>query len=489
MQPLRIAVYALTRRFFVFQLGTVGRWRRTVLIVALLAGLAPAARAGVIAQWQGGQFGDNNVLVTPPDMGAAVGDGYVMQALNNGVNFYTTSGARVGSSISLDQFWTNAGLGSAIGTTHTSDPRVVYDPASARWFASSVSTQAYSNNILLAVSKTSDPTQGFTGVSITSPGDFADYPTLGVNGAAVTVGINNFSSSTGFSTGTSLYSVPKASLIAATPSVTGYTSFHDSSNLGNNTPQPVTNATGAGTTTTVLSDNFNANGLTISTVSGANGPGASLAITGSDSSWIGTLPTAPTQPGGTSYDPGDNRLSATYQVGDSIYFANNISSGGSDKVQWGILDSLTNTLLDSGTIGVAGLDLTYPSISANANGTFVIGFNGSGSTTNISSYYAVCSAQTGTCGSPSLAYAGLASNYNLAPGGANRWGDYSTTVLDPTNPENFWLFQEMPLNYGWGTSITEIGTGSGTAVPEPPTLALFLAGMIGFGVSRRKCLR
>ena len=36
----------------------------------------------------------------------------------------------------------------------------------------------------------------------------------------------------------------------------------------------------------------------------------------------------------------------------------------------------------------------------------------------------------------------MANSVALDGGGRNRWGDYSATVLDPTDPGTFWVFQE-----------------------------------------------
>lgn len=456
-----------------------------LLVLASLILGSPLATADVIAQWQGGNYSNSGSY--PPDMGGAVGDGYVMQMLNGYVATFNTSGTFASPATSLNSFW--SALGTNVVGTSVSDPRVIYDPASQRWFASAISTQSTSNNILLAVSNTSNPSAGFNEFSIAAAANnFADFPTLAVNNNAITIGVNNFSALTGNPSGESVYSIPKTSLLAAIPSLTSYSSFTTTSRNGF-TPQGVTNFYGTGTNSLVLSNTENSDGLYVSAVNNSAVAGATINwLNTSFTSVLGTAPTNPTQPGGTTYDAGDNRISSgVYEVGNLVYFANTVSVNGSDQIQWGILNVTTNTI-QTGLISAPNLDLTYPSISANSNGTFVISFNGSGSASNIGAYYVVCSTGTNSCSTPTEDFAGLSGNYSNISSYNNRWGDYSWTTVDPNNLNDFWLFQEVPLTNSWGTTITEVATVN---VPElnpgsgAVALALLLGGLVLVSDRRR----
>jgi hypothetical protein len=483
-----------------------GRLAGAVTAAALgLGTLGGAAQAAtILAQFKGGTSGFSGFV--PPDMGGSVGGGYVVQLLNGEATIDTTAGTQV-SQTSLNQFF----YGTTPSTPQLSDPRIIFDPASQRWFASAITVPSpagtVSNSVLVAVSAGANPTGGFTTLSFPSANGttFADFPTLGVNGAAVTIGTNDFSTASGNITGSSLYSIPKADLIGASPTLANQSSFTNvftNNQLVGFTRQGVTNTSGSGTSTSVLSININitsgANAYLLETVSGANAAGATLSKTTTYTSTqiaaaglLGTGLVAPTQPGtptqaGQTYDPGDPRISSgAYQAGNNIYFANTVNGGSSDQIAWSVLNATTTGVTASGTIAIAGLSLTYGSISANANGTFVVAFNGSGSGQNITDYYVVCSVATDSCGAPQIAYSGpsSANNYYNAPGGTNRWGDYSWTTVDPTNPNNFWLFQEYAFsNSSWGTVITEVGT----AVPEPAGIAILGFGLVGLGLVRRR---
>src|SRR3981081_2253113 len=67
------------------------------------------------------------------------------------------------------------------GSDRLTDPRIIYDALSGRWFASISDVDA--NGILVAVSTGGDPTGGWTITSYPAPG-CADQPRLGVAGGA-----------------------------------------------------------------------------------------------------------------------------------------------------------------------------------------------------------------------------------------------------------------------------------------------------------------
>src|SRR5262249_28718629 len=116
-----------------------------------------------------------------------------------------------------------------------------YDPSVQRWFASQIDFDGNAassggdpsleaNDFLIAISATSDPTSGpgtwhgflFTADPVT--GNFADFPTLGVDSTAVYLSGDMYHGETN-ETGASLISIPKSDLLAASPTVANRTSF------------------------------------------------------------------------------------------------------------------------------------------------------------------------------------------------------------------------------------------------------------------------
>ena len=110
-------------------------------------------------------------------------------------------------------------------------------------------------------------------------------------------------------------------------------------------------------------------------------------------------------------------------------------------------------LLDSGIINPPDVSAYYGSISVNPAGQAVIGFSGSGPNDYPSSY-AVAGTLVGdklTFGDPILLKAGEGTETS------GRFGDYSTTTYDPSNPSHFWTTQEWATAGGtWSTQISEI---------------------------------
>jgi len=174
------------------------------------------------------------------------------------------------------------------------------------------------------------------------------------------------------------------------------------------------------------------------------------------------LPLSPTQPDGThDLDAGDARFSSTiYRVDEVLYGVHSTQVSTRAAIQWFKINATNFAVIQTGIIADSQLDLFYPSIAANSDGTVVIGCNGSSETSFVSSYAMVGDMQNGSLvfGALQLLKAGVASYHN-DDGSGSRWGDYSATSVDPTDPNRFWTIQLYPSSdIAWSTQITEIIT-------------------------------
>ncbi|MGH3498318.1 MAG: hypothetical protein ACRDP1_12730 [Nocardioidaceae bacterium] len=115
----------------------------------------------------------NSFSLEPPDQGLCVGNGYVIEAVNNVFSVYRTSGGRVSGPQSLDPFWNHGTAeiirhsdGTATYGPFVSDPKCYFDPQLHRFFLTELqlgtdpSTGAFNGASFerIAVSKGSRPT-------------------------------------------------------------------------------------------------------------------------------------------------------------------------------------------------------------------------------------------------------------------------------------------------------------------------------------------
>ncbi len=396
----------------------------------------------------------------PPDSQLAVGEDHLVELVNGRYAVYRKTDGALLESDSLDGFWIDAGV---LPELFAFDPRVLYDSASARWFAVSADDQDDPNNFLVAVSRTSDPTAGWTGFAIpsdTAGATWADFPMLGVDATRVLISANMFDFGGGFAAPSALV-IPKADLLSASPSVANASLFERLNQLGF-TPQPVVDLDGSSATGILLSD-FSLLGFLVrnDVVGDASAP-ALLGPTLLPTQGFRAPPPAP-QPGPKpGLETGQTLAqfeAAPVLLDGSIWAVGNVDAGGRAALRWLQIDVATNETLQTGVITHAELALYYGSIAVNERGQVVIGCSGSSETQFVSSYVIVGETEGGvtTFGEPILLRAGQADYFLDFGSGRNRWGDYSATVVDPTDSRVFWTIQEFVLAEDrWATQITEL---------------------------------
>ncbi len=453
-----------------------------VLLGSLFAAgfLDPFASCAVLAVDIGQNFlastyGQDSTA-TPADANGAVGVKYYVEFINGRLTVFNKANAAKVQTMTDLLFWSRAGV-TIQRDWDVTDPRIIYDPTVGRWFASEVDFDTTStvniNHFLLAVSSSADPTGPWSGFSIASdPGgnNFADFPTLGLDANGVYLSGDLFDANNN-PVGPTLLSIPKADLLAQPPSIARRTWLGVLSYANHGTvlqPAVCLDGGGGGNLLAVqdLGLDFQSHfSLVLSQVESAAGPGsATLSAATSIRVPAYTSPPSPSQPNSRlSIDDGDARFSAfVYRVGDEIFAVHSTQVNNLAAIRWYRINALNHALLESGTIADPSLDLFYPSIAANTNGTVVIAYSGSSSSVFISDYAVVGETVSGvtTFGSPILLQSGTAS-YSDGSFGTSRWGDYSTTTVDPSNPSRFWTIQMFPSGpSAWSTQVTELLTAS-----------------------------
>jgi len=429
------------------------------LALALLAASSTHAadpRLRIGSNFTGSTFNVHSSDV-PPDTDGAVGPRHIVELINGHyATYHKASGRRVQAS-SLEQFWIDAG---ASVRGRVVDPRVLFDPHSDRWFASTPSFNGGNgpDDLLMAVSRTSDPTRGWVGVAVpfSGPvGDFVDFPTLGIDGERVYL----------FANGAVLV-VPKADLVSPTPSFANarFVQSHELLTPISSNIQPVVNLDNTGGAYPMLGP-WDVEGTSFRRWS-IGGPVAAPALDPS----VTFIPVTPYpglgNQGALQPESGVGVATSSQKFASSLVQRNGVIWGvqgvghqGRAVLRWFAIDAATNALLQEGLVADPARDVFMGSIAVNACNDVVIGFNKSGVDEYVSAYAVAgrTSSNVTTFGEPILLKSGVA-KYEVTGGAAvARWGDYSATVVDPQHPLTFWTFQEWPSARDvWSTQITEL---------------------------------
>lgn len=419
----------------------------------------------------------------PPDTMGAAGPDHVMLLINGRYELYwknTTGTPITGHASNLTNFWTSkAGI---VGlNNYAFDPRVTYDPFTARWYATSVDGPRDANSgMLFAISNTSDPRDGWNGFRwVADDGTrWADFPMLGFDRDFVYLSANNFPVSTG-STTRPLYALPKADLLSPTPTVANRQRLL----LDPATNQPTDALDNRGILAGASYRVWERGDLgTYSNRITVNGSGIVQWALNTTSDLVDySTPVNARQPDGTSnLEVDDDRFSQrliriknTFRTNSSYWGVmlvreSSTTSTRPNYARWFELEE-TNSggltvrqqgIISLGALGETDQDLHYPSIAVSPDGRVVIGFSASGpSAGQFPSAYAVVGTTTGgtTTFETPFEYKHGTASYQSLVSSRNRWGDYSNTSIDPADPNIFWTFQEFASgSSSWSVQAAEI---------------------------------
>jgi hypothetical protein len=203
------------------------------------------------------------------------------------------------------------------------------------------------------------------------------------------------------------------------------------------------------------------------------------------------LPGAPQSGNANTIDTSDTRLlNVVYRAG-ALWTVHTVQSPPPVKteVAWYQIDPGTPTVLSQGRIGDPTRWYYYPSIGVNQDNVAAIGFSGSSSREYVGGYYTIVRPSSGIADPVSLLKTGEAPYYKTGqtmgiPGGGtdNRWGDYSATVVDPTDNVTFWTLQEYAQSPDSVTSASRWGTWWGKFHPSDVAAPSGLSATAGTGI-------
>jgi hypothetical protein len=194
--------------------------------------------------------GGNQFSVEPPDQGLCVGNGFVMEAVNDVLNVYDTAGNSLLGVVDLNSFFgyipaINRSTG-AFGPSVT-DPSCYFDRATQRWFLVILTLDRFgttrfitgTNHLDIAVSQTPSPlglfniyqlpvqddgSQGTPNHACTGGPCLGDYPHIGADANGFYLTTNEFNLAAPGFRGSQIYALSKQALAsgAATVAVTQF---------------------------------------------------------------------------------------------------------------------------------------------------------------------------------------------------------------------------------------------------------------------------
>jgi len=437
---------------------------------------------------------------TPPDNAGCVGPDHFILSVNSAVEWYTKSGRTRQYSKSLNDFF------APTNPTDLFDPRVLYDQYNGRYviFADEEDDNSKISFIHFAISKTSDPNDGWyfqkinTKKNISGNDTWLDFPCLGISSEALYLSGNMFTFGTNTYQATRLWIIDKGLYNGNDTSAVNVYDPSTEAGLGSQAftifPAHMYGTQPAGVGNFMFSsewdDNNGHNDLIAlfridDPLGSSGGPLFSVQFLnpGEIHNNSAGVPEAPQKDSNINIDFGDDRAQSCIWRDGAFVGAFTVNpSSGSESGQatnfWFTVNTTNLAVLDldqQGFIGgediAEGTSTAYPAVTMNANGDIGIGFSATAATIYAGSYFAIHQVgdPSGSTQNAQLMHAGL--DYYVRTGlpihVGNRWGDYSSIALDPTEEESFWVFNQYAWTRGnydsfakedgrWATSFAQI---------------------------------
>ena len=445
------------------------------------AGLPPvaASRLAVVSAFEGLANLPDNVAKTgfsviPSDANLAVGPNHVFEMVNLLGRISDKSGGTI-STFTLRSFF------QLDADTDGSDPRVLYDAASARWFATYVQPSQTQSTLVLAVSTTSDPTGTFCRFRLGNPTSetfLQDFPQLGTSDDKVIVTYNAFNLSGSTSLGAGYYAINKADLVTGGGCPTSIRRVRVAPDPLRYGVLPAPSLSSTHTLYMATNDGITPDASRI-VVIGVNGvPGVGTVsedtFTVSVRPWDVPLDAEQAETEMRLSTNDNSVITAVWQRGALWIGGNEQCRPGGDPTVRSCLRVIhiqtdTRGVHQDITFGSAGQYYYFPALAPDDAGNLIVVFNASSAT----DFAGVRATGRRTADPPNT----LVASIPLRLGGgaqtasSGRMGDFYGAAMDPVDPSKVWVAAEYiraTATRDWGTVIAELTFG------PPPTIAVAL---------------
>jgi len=413
----------------------------------------------------------------PPDVQVAAGPNHIVEMVNLEGEIFSKQGFVLKTFALASFFSTNSSL---------SDPKVLYDASSGRWFASIVTTNL-PYQVLVAASASNDP-MGMWSIYALSPvsGIFPDQPILGVNDDKVVLSVNDFNST--IMIGAQYWVLNKGEMMAGLSPIDSapfgpfatQASVHPVQSLSSTTTEYMVSTGGETVNMTKTVNLFSITGTPPNKVT-VSSP---LSITVS----AFPKPIGGAQPGTIALvDTNDKRvLDAKWFQGKLWFGLNTACTPTGDAQQRGCIklaeiNTGTSTLLQDFNFSISGQYLFYPSLQLDGLGDLdlLYGFSSSTLYPSLAVTGQLTTDAPNTLAPPKVLRSG--STFDSSA----RYGDYFGAAIDPSDSSLAWVAGEYhTVNTGgclqgscWSTFVGSISMKPDFGISGPNSA--FTAGSSG----------
>ena len=419
-----------------------------------------------------GPHGTFTVNSTPPDTNLAVGPNHAVEIVNTDFAIFNKSGTPIFGPVPINTLW--SGFGGSCETDNDGDPIAKYDRIADRWVLSQFAVTAPNPDYLqcVAVSQTSDPTGAYNRYSFSYGSQFPDYPKMSVWPDAYYVTFNMFNAAGTAFLGGEACAYDRAKML--TGAAATQQCFNVGTNFGGLLPSDLDGSRqpAASSPSYLVADGASANQLAYwqfhtdwtapanTTLAGPTTLAtAAFTLPCNNTGGICVPQAATTQQLDTLGDRLMYRL-AYRNFGDheALVVNRSVTAGTSTGIRWyelrtGASNSLN--IFQQGTYAPDSNHRWMGSIAQDQAGNMGLGFSVSGSSLHPEISYTGRlvgdPAGTMTKGEGTIIVGAGSQTANI-----NRWGDYSTLAVDPSDDCTFWYANEyIPANgtFNWKTRI------------------------------------
>jgi hypothetical protein len=412
----------------------------------------------------------------PPDTNGAVGSTQFVETVNVSYAVYDkTTGALQLGPVILDTIWSGFS-GSLCNTVSGGDPVVLWDRAAQRWLVTELAYNGSltSNYLCVAVSTSADATGSYNRYAFSMGNNLPDYPKYSIWPDAYYVSMNIFGNGGFTFSGAQPCALDRAAMISGgtatmvciTPNASNYSFLPTDWDGATAPPSGAPNhffQLFTGTTLQQYDFHVDFVNPTNSTFTGPK----TITVTSWTQICTTTRACIPQPSPGEKVDSLGDRLmfrAAYRNFGsyESVTLSHTVKPGtGSTAVgaaRWYELRATpvggTFSAFQQGTFQNPKISVWMPSIAQDKVGDIAMGMSASSTTVKPSVVYSgrVPTDPAGKLEAPFV----VAHGAGVQQSGANRWGDYSSMSIDPSDDCTFWYSQEYYTansSANWATRI------------------------------------